>query len=415
VRSSAQIDFGRTWRGFAALGALLFATGALAQVPAGKAVGTVKSVSGNSVIITSDSGAESTVTVADSARIVKAAPGQTDLKSASAIQVSDVQVGDRILVRGQTANNGALVASFVVVMGKSDIAQKQQSERDEWRRGMGGIVKSIDAGSGAITLANSLAAAGKPITVHVTPQTSVKRYAPDSVKFDEAQPGTLDQIKPGDQLRARGTRNADGTEFNAQAIVSGAFRDIAGMVVSTDAANNSVTVMDLATKKPLAVRVSSDSQLRKLPPFVASRIAMRLEGGAPGANRGYASGQANGGANAPAGGGAYGREQAGTGNGGWQGGRGGLGEGGGMGRGGNGGDFQQMLSRMPALSISDLNKGDAVMMVATEGSKTSQPTVITMLSGVEPILTASPGAGASMILSPWNLGGGEGGGDVATQ
>lgn len=375
-------------------------------------------------MIASDAGTESTVTVADSARIVKAAPGQTDLKSATAIQISDIQVGDRILARGQTANNGALVASFVVVMGKSDIAQKQQSEREEWRRGVGGIVKSIDASSGTIMLANSLAAARKPITVRVTPQTSVKRYAADSVKFDEAQPGTLDQIKPGDQLRARGTKNADGTEFNAQAIVSGAFRDVAGTVVSTDAANNSVTVMDLVTKKPLAVRVSSDSQLRKLPPFVASRIAMRLKGGAPGANGqgangssangGDAGGPGTGGANAAAGSGAYGRDQASGGNGGWQGGRGGPNEGGGMGRGGNGGDFQQMLSRMPALSISDLNKGDAVMLVATEGSATSQPTVITMISGVEPILTASPGAGASMILSPWNLGGGEGG-DAATQ
>jgi hypothetical protein len=424
VQLSAKIDISRAWRGFAGIAALLFATSALAQSPAAKTVGAVKSVTGNSVIIASDSGVESTVTVADAARILKAAPGQTDLKSATAIQVSDIQVGDRILARGQSANNGALVASLVVVMGKSDIAQKQQSERDAWRRGVGGIVKSIDASSGAITLANSLAAAGKPIVVHVTPQTSVKRYAPDSVKFDEAQPGTIDQIKPGDQLRGRGTRNADGTEFNAQAIVSGAFRDVAGMVISTDAANNSVTVMDLATKKPLAVRVSSDSQLRKLPPLVASRLALRLKGGAPGSNgqgsngqsaNGDAGGQASGGVNAPVGGGSYGRGQAGAGNGGGQAGRGGPGEGGGIGRGGNSGDFQQLLSRMPALSISDLNKGDAVMLVATQGSATSQPTVITMISGVEPILTASPGAGASLILSPWNLGGGgEGGGEAAT-
>ena len=384
--------------------------GAHAQTPA-KAVGTVKSVTGNAVIISSDAGAESTVTVADSARIVKAAPGQTDLKSASAIQVSDIQVGDRILARGQSANNGTLVASLIVVMGKNDIAQKQQGERDEWRRGAGGIVKSIDASSGAITLANSLAAAGKPILVHITPQTSIKRYAPDSVKFDEAQSGSLDQIKPGDQLRARGTKNADGTEFNAQAIVSGAFRDIAGTVVSTDAANNSITVLDLATKKPVAVRVSGDSQLRKLPPFAASRLIMRLKSGAPDANSGDATGQANRGANQPAGGGPPGRAQAGAGD---SGGRGGPGEGGGYWRGG--GDFQQMLNRMPAFSISDLNKGDTVMLVATEGSATSQPTVITMLSGVEPILAASPGAGASMILSPWNLGSGEGGGgDSASQ
>ena len=73
-------------------------------------------------------------------------------------------------------------------------------------------------------------------------------------------------------------------------------------------------------------------------------------------------------------------------------------------------DFQQMLSRMPSVAISDLQKGDAVMVVATEGSAASAPTAITLISGVEPILTAAPsGAAAATILSPWNLGASPGG------
>ena len=64
--------------------------------------------------------------------------------------------------------------------------------------------------------------------------TVIRRYAPDSVKFDDAKPGTLDQIKPGDQLRARGTKNADGNELAAEEIVSGTFRNVAGVVVATD-------------------------------------------------------------------------------------------------------------------------------------------------------------------------------------
>jgi hypothetical protein len=232
------------------------------------------------------------------------------------------------------------------------------------------------------------------------------------VKFDDAKPGALADIKPGDQLRARGTKNGDSTEFNAQAIVSGSFRNLAGTVVSTDAANNSVTVMDLATKKPVTVRITNDSALRKLPPFVASRIAMRLKGGTPGqASPDSAGSQASGSGTPAQGGGRV-----------WQG-RDGTGPAGGQGAGnwhGNGGgspDFQQMLSRMPAASISDLNKGDAVMLVATEGSASSGPTAITLLAGVEPILSAAPGGAApAMMLSPWNLGGGEGaGGDAASQ
>ena len=148
-------------------------------------------------------------------------------------------------------------------MSKTDIAQRQQQEQAEWRKGIGGIVKSVDCSAGTVTLANSLLASGKPIVVHIAQGTIVRRYAADSIKFDDAKPGTLDQIKPGDQLRARGIKSADGTEITAQAIVSGSFKDIAGTVISTDAASNSVFVMDLATKKPVMVKVSSETQLRK--------------------------------------------------------------------------------------------------------------------------------------------------------
>ena len=62
-----------------------------------------------------------------------------------------------------------------------------------------------------------------------------------------------------------------------------------------------------------------------------------------------------------------------------------------------------MISRMPAASLADLQKGDAVMLVATEGSPSAPSTVITLLGGVEAILQASPAGGVSTILSPWSL------------
>jgi hypothetical protein len=68
-----------------------------------------------------------------------------------------------------------------------------------------------------------------------------------------------------------------------------------------------------------------------------------------------------------------------------------------------------MIARMPAASLSDLLKGDALMIVATEGLPSSPSTVITLLGGVEPILQASSKATPEMILSPWSLGGGGGG------
>lgn len=76
-------------------------------------------------------------------------------------------------------------------------------------------------------------------------------------------------------------------------------------------------------------------------------------------------------------------------------------------------DLQQMLSRMPALALADLHKGDALMLVTTRGTGAGGGTVITLLSGVEPILQAAPNGSQAMMLAPWNLGGPAG--DAASQ
>jgi hypothetical protein len=393
---------------------LILGTFALAQTAFAKAVGTVKSISGNSIVLTTDGG-EVTVTLSGSTRILRASPGQTDLKSATPIQASDIHVGDRMLAIGSSGEGNSVAASTIVVMTQGDIAERQQQEREEWRRGVGGIVKEVNPSAGTITAVNALVSSGKPILIHMPPATNIRRYSPDSVNFDQAKPGTLDQIKPGDQLRARGTKNEDGSEFTAQAIVSGTFRNIAGTVISTDAANNSVTVMDLVTKHPVTLRISADSQMHKLPPVAAQRLAARLKGGASAAN-GNPQGAPE--ESTPRGAGAGAGDSSGRGQGNWRG-QNGSGAspsasqpGEGYRRGGGSPDFQQMLSRLPSVTISDLQKGDAVMVVATEGSAASAPTAITLISGVEPILTAAPsGAAASTILSPWNLGASPGGGE----
>ena len=77
-------------------------------------------------------------------------------------------------------------------------------------------------------------------------------------------------------------------------------------------------------------------------------------------------------------------------------------------RNGGSGDFQQMLSHMPGVTLADLHKGDAVLIVATEGTA-SGSTAITLLSGVEPILQAAPSSSQAMMLTPWSLGGAPGG------
>jgi hypothetical protein len=376
---------------------------AAAQTPTTvRPVGTIKSIAGSSITLTADSGQEFNISVQDDARMLQTAPGEKDLKNAVPIKLADLQVGDRILVRGAMSDDGkTLVASSVIAIKKTDIAERQKNELQDWqKRGIGGLVKSADPAGGILTIGTTVAGVSKSLAVHASKGTIVRRYSADSVKFDDATAGTLDQIKPGDQLRVRGNRSADGNDFAAEEIVSGTFRNIAGLVSSVDAFKNTITVMDLTTKKPVTVRIASDSQLHKLPAMMAQMLAMRLKGLAPDARLPQAT--ATSGAQPTDA--APGQQRAGGGGGQRAGGQGPGGFGGGQ-RGGASGDMQQMLNRMPPMPFSDFQKGDAVMIVTTQGSATSDVTAITLLSGVEAILTASPnGAGTASLLTPWSLG-----------
>jgi hypothetical protein len=356
--------------------------------PAARQLGTIKAIQGNVITLSTDEGANLEVVVADSARIIRVEPGQKDLKGATALPFKNLQVGDRILVRGQrSADAKSFAASAIIAMKHEDVQAKQQREREDWQKhGIGGLVSAVDPAAGTVTIGSG--PLGTTVTViHSAKDTGVRRYSPDSVKFDDAKPSTLAAIHTGDQIRARGTRSADGTDFEAQEIVSGAFRNIAGTISSLDAAANSITIQDALTKQPVVVRLSAESQVRKLSLDAAQRIAARFTAAAAGANASVPlAGQPpspppSGASNAPVGG---------------------L-------RPGGAADFQQMLSRTPPATIADLQKGDAVMIVSTEGNASGQVTAITLLAGVEPILSASPRSAQAMMLSPWALGGGDSG------
>ncbi|HEV2215138.1 MAG TPA: DUF5666 domain-containing protein, partial [Terracidiphilus sp.] len=255
------------------------------QTAAAKQVlGAIQAIQGNMITLKPDAGPDVNVVVQGPVRVLRVAPGQTDLKGATTIQLSDLQIGDRILVRGVPSADGqSLVASTVIAMKRTDVEAKQQHDREDWqKRGVGGLVSAVDAPSGTITISAAAAGATKTIAIHTSKDTTIRRYAPDSVQFDDATPSSLTEIKPGDQLRARGARSADGSEFAAEEIVSGAFRNISGTISNLDPAANTLTVMDLASKKPVVVKISAQSQILKLSPQMAQGLAFQMKGGARG-------------------------------------------------------------------------------------------------------------------------------------
>jgi hypothetical protein len=240
---------------------------------ANRRVGAVKAISGTEIILTPDSGPDASINVEPATRFLRIAPGEKDLKNATPIQLQDIQVGDRILVGGKSSGDTApLVASTVVVMKHSDLEARNQQELQDWqKRGVDGLATAVDPAAGTITISVH----AKNTVIRAAKTTVIRRYAPDSIRFDDAKPSTLAEIHTGDQVRARGDRSADGSELAAEEIVSGAFRNIAGTVNSTDASSSTLSVHDLLSKKNIIVKIAPASQLRKLSPEIAQRIAMR--------------------------------------------------------------------------------------------------------------------------------------------
>jgi hypothetical protein len=367
-----------------------------------KRIGVIKSINGTEITLTPESGPDVKITVQAATQIVRFAPGETNVNNATPIQLQDLQVGDHIRATGWATDDTLPLAVLkIVVMKHSDLEVKHQHDLQDWqKRGVGGLVSAVDPAAGTVTISVTSFSGKKNIVIHSSGKTVIRRYAPDSVKFDDATPGTLQEIHPGDQVRARGDRNPDGTELTAEEIVSGSFRNVAGTVNSVDASSSTLSVQDLLSRKTVLVKITADSQLRHLPPEMAQRIAMRLKGGAAGgaavgagaaptsgsgqAAPSQAAGPATSGGTAEGGMGARGSGMAG--------------------RPGGAPDLQQMLSRLPAASLADLHKGDAVILVSTEGTA-GAGTAIQLVSGVEAILQAAPNAGQAMMLAPWSLGG----------
>ena len=375
------------------------------QPAVAKRIGIIKSINGTAITLAPDSGSEIAVTVQPNARLLRIAPGEKDLKSATPVQLQDLQVGDRVRVRGQASADSASIAALeVIVISHSDLEARREQERQDWqKRGLGGLVSAVDAATGTVTISVSSLGGKKSIAIRTSKSTVVRRYAPDSVKFDDAKPSTLQEVQPGDQLRARGDRSADGSELTADEIVTGLFRNVAGTVNSVDASTGTISVQDLLSKKAVQVKITSESQLHKLPAEMAQRIATRLKGSMPPGTPGAAGASTSG--SAPVAGNV---QQSGAPSGASAMGSGGGAMGAGM-RQGGAPDLQQMLGRMPAVALTDLHKGDAVLIVTTQGTATGGGTAITLLSGVEPILQAAPTGSQAMMLAPWSLGGAPGG------
>jgi hypothetical protein len=351
---------------------LTFGSAALAQddpsITAKYAIGEVKSIdaAAKQLTIKTDAGSTVTVSLNDKTTYKKLAPGEQSLTNATDVTFADLGEGDRVMARGTvSADRKSVPAMMVIVMTKGDLAKKQEAERAEWRRrGILGVITALKPEAKEITISNRTMAGTQSVVIALNDKTEMRRYAPDSIKFGDAKPADFSELRVGDQLRALGDRTEDPLHFNAQKVVTGSFRTVGGVVTAVDPATGEIKINELEKKHPLTIVVKQDAVLRKFPSGLGTGFGPGRGPGGPGGGAPPAGGgqQAQGGGQRPQGGGPGG-----------PGGRPGF-------------NINDMLERLPTITIADVKVGDTIIVSSTQGVDPTRLTAISLVTGADTLL-----------------------------
>ena len=341
-------------------------------------IGEVKAIdaAAKQMVVRDDKGVIFTVNFSDKTQYKRMAPGERTLSSATDITLADVGQGDRVWARWRAGSDQKTVPTAqVVVMSKADVAKKQEQERAQWRkRGVSGIVTSVNPSTKEITVSSrNLVGAPQAVIIPITDKVLMRRYPPDTIpKYSEAKLSKFEEVKVEDQLRALGDKTADGTRLTAEEVVFGTFKVVGGTVTAIDATANQIKINDLKTKKPITIVLKPDSVLRRWLENMTAMFGGGMGPGAGGAAKpGAGPGQAQNQGQAP-------QRPQGAGP--------GAPQGGGP-RMGAGMNVADMLERLPTISINEVKVGDMIIMSSLPGSDPTQFTAISLVTGVEPLLT----------------------------
>jgi hypothetical protein len=342
--------------------------------------GEVGSIDGAKIVLKTANG-EIEAVLSDKTQYFRVPPENPTLKAAVAATVSDIGVGDKLLVTGiLAADKKSIPAKAVYLMSKSAIAERVSKDKEDWRtRGVIGKVVSYDLATKVITISTRSFAGEKTVVVKPKENAEYYRYAPDSIEFSKAAKSKLSDIEQNDEIRVLGVKNADGSEIQAEKIVTGGFRTNGGTIKAINIEKNEIIISDFQSKKDVSIVVSDYSILKQFPAEMAQRMAMMQAGG--GGQGGFRP-------NAPGGGQTTTQptpqqnpQTPGQTPGG--GGQGGM-------RGGGGIDD----SRFQNIKISDLKVGEMIGVLSSKNPDPNRITAIKLFSGVEPFIKMSQAAAA---------------------
>lgn len=328
------------------------------------AVGEVRELDkqAKTVTIKTDQG-ESLVLNANHTTVLLRVPaGAQSLEQASSITFDDINVGDRVLARGNKSD-AQFSALRIVVLTKADIAKRREHDLEEWRkRGVAGTVKAINTQSSVIDL--ELRGGGPTSLLSIdASKAEFRRYTTSAISFEGAKPSKISELAVGDQMRALGDKDSDGKSFKAEAVVSGSFKTIGVTITAVDTQSGELRATTLDQRTAIVINTLKESAVRRIPATLAPAIAQKAAPRPP-----TAAGAST---TTPAQPGPRPNPSA---------------------------EIQQMIDSLPGLAVSDLKVGDVVSVTGVKEQNEAKMTAIKLVAGVDAVLRALQTPGRPQVV-----------------
>jgi len=331
-----------------------------AQERVSSVVGAVTEIdkANRKVMLQTEAGLVLSIQTSDDTVCLRLPAGERTLSKATAIKFDEIAISDRVLAHG-TRSDQTFLAQRLIVMPLAEVARKREHDLDEWkRRGIGGIVREVNAQTGEIIVELRSPNPGSRIPIE-TSKANFRRYIAGSLRFEDARASKIDEVRVGDQLRALGNQNTDGNQFVAEQIISGAFKTIGVTVTDVDPVKELIHATTLDQKKPITISINNDSVLRRISSPLAAAIAQRAKGEtgkstppppAPKATSPVI-------------------------------------------------DVQQMIDTLPAISLNDIKSGDVLAVTGAIESDEAHLVAIKVAAGVDLVLKAlAPPPGKPQVV-----------------
>jgi hypothetical protein len=317
---------------------------------------TTVDVSAGRVTIKSETGSVTPILINAETAILSVPPGERSLEKASPISIRDLNPGDRVFARYSPGVDSQVTpARQLVVMAAANIKKRQIEEKEAWqKRGISGVVVALNPKAAEVTIVSPQREGIKQIVISASKVQRFRRYAPESIKFSDASPSSFAELRPGDQLRALGEKNADGTALIAEEIISGGFRSIGGTVTSVSADTGEIKIKLFGNNQPLTLVAGKNSVIRRIPAKVANQIAQNAV--------------------------SVSAKKADT------------------------QDSQEMIERLPTIPVSELKAGDVILTASAIGSDPTRLKAINVLAGIDGIISALQRNGALNGAQPLSTG-----------